>query len=90
MTVRVQIILTEEERERFRHAAEREGLSLSAWLRQAGKQRLVEHYPERISSVEDLRAFFAACDAREVGREPDWEEHLAVMEGSQRAGATET
>jgi hypothetical protein len=36
-----------------------------------------------------LKAFFMACDAREHGREPDWKEHLAVIEQSKRAGMAE-
>lgn len=88
---RVQVILENEERERFRGMAEREGLSLSAWLRQAGKDRMAAQQARtEISTVAELRAFFAACDAREQGREPDWEEHLAVIETSRGAGRSET
>ncbi len=88
MSTRVQVILGEEEREAFRSRAERDGLSLSAWLREAGREKLTAQEPaKRITSLEELRAFFATCDAREKGREPDWEEHLAVIEGSIGAGA---
>jgi hypothetical protein len=41
-------------------------------------------------SLEELKAFFAASDAREQGREPDWEDHLKVIEASMRSGATDT
>ena len=41
MATRIQVIVEEAEREAFRSVAEQEGLSLSAWLRQAGKDRLV-------------------------------------------------
>ena len=37
-------------------------------------------------TVDELRAFFAQCDDREIGREPDWEEHLAVIDASMREG----
>ena len=37
---RVQVLLEEQERGQFRREAEREGLSLSAWLRRAGQDRL--------------------------------------------------
>jgi len=37
---RVQVLLEKQEREQFRREAEREGLSLSAWLRRAGQDRL--------------------------------------------------
>ena len=35
-----------------------------------------------METVEELRAFFSACDRREEGREPDWQDHLAVAEAS--------
>jgi hypothetical protein len=40
-------------------------------------------------SQEDLDALFAACDAREEGTEPDWEEHLAMIERSKGSGAAD-
>jgi hypothetical protein len=88
---RVQVILDEAEKEAFRHVAREEGMSLSAWLRRAGRERLsARRGRPRIRTVKDLRAFFAACDRRERGREPDWEEHLAVIERSIRASASGT
>jgi hypothetical protein len=80
---RVQVLLAEEERERFRRQAEREGLSLSAWLRRAGQDRLRSRQGRRISTVRELREFF-----REI--EPDWEEHLAVMARSRASGGSGT
>ena len=39
----------------------------------------------------DLGAFFRACDALEgPAREPDWHEHLAVIEASRRKGTSGT
>ena len=88
MAIRVQVILDEEEKELFQRQARREGLSLSAWLRRAGEERLsTRQASPRVETVEELRSFFAACDQRESGREPDWDEHLAVMEASKRSGA---
>jgi hypothetical protein len=90
MAVRVQVILDEEEKERFQREARREGLSLSAWLRRAGEERLQgKPASSRMDTVEDLRAFFSACDRTEEGREPDWHEHLAVLEASKQSGAAD-
>jgi hypothetical protein len=84
---RIQVLLDRDERELFRRLARQRGLSLSAWLRDAAlKQSAAESEVPRVRSVEDLRAFFAECDAREVGREPDWEEHLAALDSSRRDG----
>ena len=91
MGKRVQVLLDDEERERFRHHAAREGLSLSAWLRDAGRERLAAAAAgARLESVEQLQRFFAACDAREKGQEPDWEQHQAVIDASktERQGAS--
>lgn len=91
MTTRVQVILDEEEKELFQRQARREGLSLSSWFRQAGEERLrSQGTPPKIETFEDLQAFFASCDAREEGREPDWDEHRAVIEASIRSGAADT
>ena len=91
MATRVQVILDEEERERFRQQARTEGLSLSAWLREAGRQRLAEKgHARRFDTAEQLQAFLAECRSRESGREPEWEEHLAVIRGSIRSGAADT
>lgn len=87
---RVQVLLPEEERERFRREAEREGLSLSAWLRRAGQERLRSRQGRRLSTVRELREFFRGIDAREKGREPDWDEHLGVMERSRASGGSGT
>jgi len=83
---RVQVLLDEGEQEHFRQQAEREGLSLSAWLRQAGQERLRSRRSRRLSTLRDLRDFFRAVDAREKGREPEWEEHLSVIDRSRASG----
>lgn len=91
MTVRVQVLLSPEERERFRAVAEAEGMSLSAWLRQAGLTRLAgDGDRRRFGSVKELRGFFAECDAGEEGREPDWAEVKKMIEAGTRSGGSGT
>ena len=86
---RVQLIIPDEERDRFVHEARREGMTLSAWLRAAGRQRLKERErAEPFESPADVRAFFAACDTLEGSEsEPEWEDHLKVIAESRRGGA---
>jgi hypothetical protein len=85
---RIHILIDQAERERFRRQAKREGKSLTAWLRDAARDRLAaaERQP-KMRTLEELRAFFAACGARETGREPDWDEHRRVIEQSIGSGA---
>ena len=46
---------------------------------------------EHFESRTDIESFFLACDALEVsGVEPDWEQHLAVIEESRRRGRPST
>ena len=60
---------------------------MSAWLREAALRRAAEESEvTRIRTVDELRGFFSDCDAREVGREPEWEEHLAVLDASMHEG----
>jgi len=91
--VRVQVLISETEREAFRAEAEREGQSLSGWLRERGLEGLEARSSRKeISSVAELKKFFAACDRREKGRgaEPDWEEHLRVIDASRASGRSGT
>ena len=91
MTVRVQVILDEAERALIQKEAEGAHTSLSAWIRQAALGRLKASQQERhLSTLEELRRFFDECDQREVGREPDWQEHLEVMTSSRGTGSTST
>lgn len=78
--------MDEIEREAFREAAAREGLSLSDWLRRAARNRLSSVAPPKLDSAQRLRAFFEECDERERGTEPDWSEHQKVIEGSRARG----
>jgi hypothetical protein len=88
--VRVQILLGEQDREEFRRLAKRHGMSLSAWLRDAGREKATAgELEQKIDSKQALMDFFAECDEREQGREPDWEEHREVIDRSSRSGAGE-
>lgn len=89
MSIRVQVILDEAEVDEIKHLARSEGLSLSAWFREAGRERVrASRERERLSTVAVLESFFAACDQRQRGeeREPNWEEHLRVIEDSRSRG----
>ena len=92
MTARIQVVLSERERDRFRVQAKREGLSLSAWLREAGRERLAATDARpRFETQDALDTFFRRCDEREQsGREPEWREHLKVIAASQAAGAADS
>ncbi len=74
---RIQVVISEIEREAFRRAAAREGLSLSEFLRRAARDRIAFASAARPGSVEELRAFFQECDEREEGEEPDWRKHAS-------------
>jgi len=87
---RIHIVLSEEEKERFRRCAVREGKTLSDWLREAAREKLRQQRPPRLDTLEELRGFFASCNALERGEEPDWEEHRHVIESSARSGAAES
>jgi hypothetical protein len=86
MSVRIQVVVDPREREAFRSQAAAEGRSLSEWLRVAGRQRLADAARSELRTAEDLERFFAACDEREDGREPDWDEHLEVIRRSRTEG----
>lgn len=85
---RVQLVVPDADKDRFVHQARREGMSLSAWLRAAAYERLEKYRNYRkFQSVEELREFWERCDARcESLPEPDWEEHLAVINESKLSG----
>jgi hypothetical protein len=86
MAGRIHVVIDEREREAFRARATAEGISLSEWLREAARERLERGRPTTISSVDDLDRFFAERGAAEVGSEPDWEQHVSVMDQSRRGG----
>jgi len=86
MTERIHLVVDREEKERFRRLASREGRSLSDWLREAARARAATTAESGLKDPESLRAFFAACDRREQGREPDWTSHREVIERSKGSG----
>jgi len=89
MTERIHLLLGRAEKERYRRLAARAGKSLSEWLRDAARDKLTaEEASAGLDSEDRLREFFAECDLREPGREPDWETHKDIIEGSVRTGAT--
>ena len=87
---RVQVVMPDEERDRFSHQARSEGMTLSAWLRAAACERLEER--QQIVPFEapaELERFFRTCDTLEGPEiEPDWHEHLAVINESRRYGTS--
>lgn len=86
MVKRIHIVVDEGEGEAFRARAAAEGRSLSAWLREAARDRLHGGAPDALRTPGQLADFFAECDVREQGREPEWEEHLDVIRTSRREG----
>ena len=89
---RVQMVIPDADKDRYVHQARREGMSLSAWLRDAARDRLKKHQNEgKFESPEEMRAFWEKCDSKAgSGREPDWEEHLKVINESRARGLTNT
>jgi hypothetical protein len=90
MAVRVQVVVDRLERERFRRRAAEQGLSLSAWLREAGREKAAAGESKRRMTPATLRAFFKRCAAREKDREPDWEQHREVIARSMAKGQSGT
>lgn len=89
---RVQLVIPDEDRDRFVHQARKEGMTLSAWLRTAARERLQERQRGKpFQSPEDLEEFFRACDSIEgPEKEPDWDRHLDLINQSRRRGASGT
>lgn len=86
---RVQLVLRDEDRSQYIHQAKKEGMTLSAWLRAAAAERLErKSRVQPFESVADLKAFFTECDKREsAGIEPDWEQHVSVINEVRKRGA---
>ncbi len=89
---RVQLVMADEDRERFVEQARREGMSLSAWLRAAARERLAARQRVKLfETPEDVEEFFRSCASLEgPEREPDWDEHLAVINESRGKGVAVT
>ena len=87
---RVQLIIPDQDRERFARQARREGMTFSAWLRAAAQARLEEER-RRFTSPVELEEFFHQCDVLDGPEtEPEWSEHLQVIGKSRAAGAAES
>jgi hypothetical protein len=89
MSGRIQVIVDAQEREAFRRCARSQGVSLSTWLREAGRRRLAEEAPGRLADPAALRAFFDSLPEGDHGVEPEWSEHQAVIEASRGSGSAE-
>ena len=89
---RFQLIISDEERERFSYQAGVEGMTLSAWLRAAAHERLkAQQSLAPFTSQADLDDFFSACDGLEGDKpEPEWEQHLDAIGRSRSAGESGT
>jgi hypothetical protein len=90
MDTRIHILLREADKARYRHQAEREGLSLGAWLREAAEEKLASARSRRFASADDLRAFFDGRDECETDPEPDWDEHRRVIARSRTTSSGPT
>ncbi|HUF76291.1 MAG TPA: hypothetical protein VMM35_08430 [Longimicrobiales bacterium] len=87
MSERIHIAVEAADKERYRQTAEREGKTLSVWLREAAEEKWSAGQERRmLASREDLERFFARSREREQGREPDWTSHRAVIEESLASG----
>jgi len=86
---RVQLVMPDEDRDRYVEQARREGLSFSAWLRCAARERLeARQSATRFESPAEVREFFRALERRDGPEtEPDWSEHLRVLGEARRRGA---
>ena len=70
MKARIHIVLPAEEKERYRAMAEREGTTLSRWIREAVREKATKYDVERkLDTVEDLESFFQDCDRLHQGTE---------------------
>lgn len=88
---RVQLVMSDEDHDRYVRQARLEGMSLNAWLRAAAREHLEKSKAvRRFESTAEVLEFFATCAAHEgAGTEPDWNEHLRVMQESRGQGAAE-
>ena len=89
---RVQLVMPDADRDRFVDQARREGMSLSAWLRSAARERLETRQRVKVfESPEDVEEFFRSCAALDGPEtEPDWSEHLRVISESRASRVSTT
>ena len=85
---RIQLLIPDEDRDRFAIQARREGMTLSEWLRAAADERLKHQQRSgSFASPAEIDAFFRACDHLPgPSSEANWNEHLSVIDGSRRRG----
>ena len=102
MKTRIHIVLDQAEKARLSDAARRAGKSLSAWIRQAAREKAEAADARALSTREDLERFFEQVDVWEAESEsqpesqpesppepePDWEAHRQVIASSRRAGSS--
>ena len=88
----VRISLGDDEFERFHEQAQREGITLGEWLRAAAVKRLEDtQRADHFNSTIKVGAFFEGCDAlKRPESEPDWEDHVKVIERSRAGGVSDT
>ena len=61
---------------------------MSAWLRAAEERLERNSRVQPFESVTDLKAFFTECDKRDSGGiDPDWEQHISVINEVRKRGA---
>jgi len=87
---RIQVIVEEHEKQRFRAAAQRASMSLSSWLKRCAFLALEESETAAPCDIGGLRQFFDQCDAQEEGSEPDWSEQKHIIATSSSSGTTNT
>ncbi len=89
MSVRVQVILEEAEAAQFKHQAKKDSLSLSRWLKEAGKEKLAQKEIQRsLKDESSLKEFFESCDQLiDKGKESDWIEHKRLINEGYSKGA---
>jgi predicted DNA-binding protein len=90
VTARVQVLLDQAEKARLERGAKHLGRSLSAFMREAALDKLAELENQKAFTKPELKEFFKQCGKLESGREPDWEEHLQVINASVRKGSSGT
>ena len=90
--VRIQLDIPEDERARFVRQAEREGMTLDAWLISVARRHSPPQTKERqpFQCREEVLAFLREISGQDgPEREPDWDEHLRNMEASRMEGLPE-
>lgn len=89
----VRLTISEQDHDRFVQQARKEGMTLSEWLKAAAHKRLEDAQRAEYfaSTMVDVGVFFRECDSLERPEsEPDWEDHLKVIEQSISSGASNT